>query len=143
MDAPAVPPVAANVVLVDGMCVICNRIVAFILDHDPQGLFYFAHLQGPLAQQALSRHGRDPHDIDGVYLLAEVGTPSERLLADGAAGREIWPRLFKAAIVLRWIPLPVLNFFYRAFARNRYRLFGKYDACRVPTLDERGRFLEG
>jgi predicted DCC family thiol-disulfide oxidoreductase YuxK len=37
----------------------------------------------------------------------------------------------------------VLNFFYRAFARNRYRLFGQYDVCRVPTLEERGRFLEG
>jgi predicted DCC family thiol-disulfide oxidoreductase YuxK len=143
MDAPAVPPVGANVVLVDGMCVMCSWIVAFILDHDPQGLFYFAHLQGPLAQQALSRHGRTPHDIDGVYLLTEAGTPSERLLADGAAGREIWPRLFKAAIVLRWIPLPILNFFYRACARNRYRLFGKYNTCRVPTLDDRHRFLEG
>lgn len=142
MDAPRVPPVGANVILVDGMCVACNRIAAFILDHDPQGLFHFAHLQGPLAQHALSRHGRDPRDIDGVYLLAEVGTPSEHLLADGAAGRAIWPRLFKAAIVLRWIPLPVLNFFYRAFARNRYRLFGKYDACRVPTPEERGRFLD-
>jgi predicted DCC family thiol-disulfide oxidoreductase YuxK len=143
MDAPTVPPVGANVIFIDGTCILCSRIAALVLDHDTERLFRFAHLQGRIAQQALSRHGRDPHDIDGVYLLTDAGTPRERLLADGAAGREIWPRLFKFAAVLRWIPLPVPNFFYRATARYRYRLFGKYDACRVPTLKERVRFLEG
>ncbi|HVH46326.1 MAG TPA: DCC1-like thiol-disulfide oxidoreductase family protein [Labilithrix sp.] len=141
MDLDVEVPRGANIILIDGTCIFCNRLVAFILARDAAGLFHFAHLQGPLAQDALLRHGRDPRDVDGVYLLVDAGTPAERLLVDGAAGREIWPRLFKLAMPLRWIPIALLDVFYRVFARYRYRLFGKYDVCRLPTADERRRFV--
>ena len=52
------------------------------------------------------------------------------------------PRLFWFVTMLRWIPLFVLDFGYQAFAKRRYRFFGKYDACHVPTASERARFLE-
>ena len=143
MVDPAPALIGASILLIDGTCVFCNRLVAFILTRDRRGEFRFAHLQGPFARAALARHGARPGDLDGVYLLVDAGTPSERLLVDGAAGRAIWPRLFKVAIIVRWIPLVFLNFFYRIFARYRYRLFGKYDVCHVPSLEERGRFLDG
>jgi predicted DCC family thiol-disulfide oxidoreductase YuxK len=134
-------PQGANVVFLDGECVFCNRVASFILAHDRGGLFHFAHLQGPLARQVLDRHGYDSGDVDSIYVLVGAGTPEERLFRDGRAARAIWPRLFWLAGVLRWVPLPILDFLYRAFARRRYRLFGRYDACRVPTAEERGRFL--
>jgi len=136
-------PVGANVVFVDGECVFCNRVVSFILAHDAGGLFHFGHLQGKLAKEVLARHARIASDLDSVYVLVAAGTPDEQLLRDGSAARAIWPRLFWFAAILRWVPLPLLDFFYRAFARRRYRLFGKYDVCHVPTREERGRFLEG
>jgi len=135
-------PAGSNVVFVDGVCVFCSRVVSLILAHDPRGLFLFAHLQGPLAAEVLARYGRRSGDLDSVYVLEGAGTPGERLVRDGQAARAIWPRLFRVAAVLRWIPLPLLDLAYRAFARRRYRLFGKYDACRVPTEGERTRFLE-
>lgn len=61
---------------------------------------------------------------------------------DGEVGRSIWPRLFRVAAVARWVPLPVMNAFYRLFARVRFRRFGRYDACRVPTAEERARCIE-
>jgi predicted DCC family thiol-disulfide oxidoreductase YuxK len=144
MDAkPLQPaPVGSSVIFVDGECVICHRIVSFILAHDPKGLFRFGHLQGELARAVLARHGREAADVDSVYLVTGLGTESEQLSWEGRAGREIWPRLFFVAHLLRWIPLPILDWGYRVFARNRYRLFGKYDACHVPTLEERTRFIE-
>jgi predicted DCC family thiol-disulfide oxidoreductase YuxK len=135
-------PTGASVVFIDGECIFCNRVVSFILAHDPRGLFHFAHLQGPLAKDVLARHGRNADDIDSVYVLVGAGTANERLLWDGRAARAIWPRLFWFASVLWWIPLPILDLAYRAFAKRRYRLFGKYDACHVPTATERGRFLD-
>jgi predicted DCC family thiol-disulfide oxidoreductase YuxK len=135
-------PVGANVIMVDGECVFCNHVVSFILRHDPRGVFLFAHLQGSLARGVLARHGRDANDIDSVYVVTDAGTPAERLAWDGQASRAIWPRLFWFAAVLRWVPLPLLDVAYRAFARRRYRLFGKYDACHVPTATERVRFLD-
>src|SRR4051812_8267892 len=98
-----------TVVFIDGTCVFCNRLASFLLAHDREGVFYFAHLQSPFAREARVRHGCDPDDVDGIYALVDAGLPSERLCVDGAAGREIWPRLFPAAVVLRWVPLGVLD----------------------------------
>jgi predicted DCC family thiol-disulfide oxidoreductase YuxK len=141
-SSPRVPH-GADVLLVDGTCIFCNRLVAFVLRHDRKERFYFSHLQGAVSRAALARHGRDPEDLDGVYLLARAGTAEEELLVDGQAGRVIWPSMFKAAAVMRWIPLPLLNLFYRWFARCRYRLFGQAAACIVPTPEARRRFLDG
>jgi predicted DCC family thiol-disulfide oxidoreductase YuxK len=135
-------PAGANVVLIDGECIYCSRVASFILRHDRDGTFSFAHLQGALGKDVLGRHGRPTDDIDSIYVLLDAGTPDERLLWDGKAARAIWPRLFAFAIVLRWIPLFVLDAAYRAFARRRYRLYGKYDACYVPSPEERARFLD-
>jgi predicted DCC family thiol-disulfide oxidoreductase YuxK len=135
-------PTGACVIFVDGECVYCNRVVSFILRHDARGIFKFAHLQGELAHEVLRRHGRPTDDLDSVYVLTSAGTPQERLFWDGRAARAIWPRLFWFARVLHWVPLPLIDACYRAFAKRRYRLFGKYDACHVPTPAERTRFLD-
>jgi predicted DCC family thiol-disulfide oxidoreductase YuxK len=134
-------PLGANVVFIDGECVFCNRVVPFILAHDPRGLFHFGHLQGALASEVLSRHGRKARDADSIYVLVGAGTHDEQLLWEGRAARAILPRLFWSAAPLKWVPLPILDFCYRAFAKRRYRLFGRYDVCHVPSPKERARFL--
>jgi predicted DCC family thiol-disulfide oxidoreductase YuxK len=141
-DAAAASPQPRLVLLVDGTCLFCHRLVAFILRHDGAAAFHFAHLQGPFAQAVLARHRLPADDLDGVYLVAAPGTPSERLFRDGAAGQEIWPRLFWFARPLRWVPAGVLDFFYRALARVRYRLFGRSAACLVPSEEHRDRMLD-
>lgn len=128
------------VILVDGTCAFCTRLVSTILRRDKAGYFHFAYIQGEFARAALSRQGRDPDDIDPIYLILNAGETGERVLMDGAAGREIWPRLFKLAIVMRWIPLVLLNLGYRLFARVRYPLFGQLKQCYVPTPEECARF---
>ncbi len=135
---PALPP---RIVLIDGTCIFCNRLVALILRRDRKKLFSFAHLQGALGQRVLARHGR-AGDIDGVYLLVDGGTDRERLLVDGEAGRAIWPELFWLANVLKLVPLFVLDLQYRLFAKVRYRLFGQADACIVPSAEDRARLVE-
>lgn len=131
------------VILVDGTCVFCNRLVRWILGRDRAGYFEFAHVQGALGRAALARQGIDPPDLDGVYVVLEPGTPQERLLVDGEAGRFIYPRILPLAGALAQIvPLPLLDLFYRAFARVRYRLFGQSEQCIVPTDGERARFVE-
>ncbi|MCA9577842.1 MAG: DUF393 domain-containing protein [Myxococcales bacterium] len=111
--------------------------------HDKRGRFLFTHIQSALGQAILTRHGHDPSDIDTVYLVTELGTPRERLHLDGEAGRIIWPSLFRIAIVLRLVPLFLLNLQYRLFARVRYRLFGASSTCIVPTEALRARVLGG
>ena len=129
-----------TLILVDGTCVFCTRLVSRVLRHPRGGDFRFAHLQSQLARALLARHGLHP-DIDTIYAITDHGGASEHVWLDGEAGRRIWPRLYPLAVLLRFIPLPLLNLQYRLFARIRYRLFGQADRCIVPTEAERARFL--
>jgi len=126
-------------ILVDGTCVFCNRLVAFILRHDTDRQIHFAHLQGGTASTLLARHGIEA-DIDTIYAVTDFGGEDERILCDGAAGRQIWPRVFRVAAVLHIVPLALLNLQYRLFARIRYRLFGQSDRCIPPPPEDRRRF---
>lgn len=131
---------SAILILVDGTCIFCNRLVAFIMRRDKRGQFRFAHLQGAIARDVLQRHGLRP-DIDTIYAITDYSGMNERVHLDGAAGRRIWPRLFWFAWPIWLVPLFVLNLQYRLFAKYRYRLFGQAERCIVPTPEERLRFL--
>ena len=133
---------ARHILVVDGTCVFCSRLVQLIARHDPDGLFHFAHLQSEVAQRAISRHGGDPDDYDAVYLLTDVGTATELLHVDGAAGRIIWPSVFPVMRCLRAIPLVVLNRVYRLFGRYRLRVFGRHDSCALPPPELLDRFIQ-
>jgi predicted DCC family thiol-disulfide oxidoreductase YuxK len=134
-------PSSSGLILIDGTCIFCNRLVAFILRHDKRGQYRFAHLQGALAESVLARHGLQL-DIDAIYLISDYGTAQERVHLDGQAGRRIWPSLFWFAYVIWLMPLFLLNLQYRLLAKVRYRLFGQADACIVPSAEERARFLD-
>jgi predicted DCC family thiol-disulfide oxidoreductase YuxK len=128
-----------RVVLFDGVCNFCDASVNFILDHDARGRFEFAALQSPAGVRLLAQAGRSPGlstmvliEGDRVYTQSTAALRIARLL-DGA-----W-RLLYALIV---VPKPLRDWAYRAFAVNRYRLFGQLEACRVPTPELRARFLE-
>ena len=43
--------------------------------------------------------------------------------------------------LLQLIPRTLRDYGYRVVARNRYRVFGRYDSCPLPTEDTRSRFL--
>lgn len=132
---------SAILILVDGTCIFCNRLVAFILRKDKQKVFRFAHLQGALARSVLQRHGLVP-DIDVIYAISDYAGPNERVHLDGAAGRQIWPRLFWFGWLMYLVPLFLLNLQYLLLAKVRYRLFGQANVCIAPSVDERLRFLD-
>lgn len=142
MERTNTPPVGADVIFLDGTCVMCSRIAAFIAVHDVGKRFFFSHLQGEFARSTLPRHLPEGVDLDAIYLLTGVGTSDESLHADGLAGRRIWPTLFRVAGVLRFVPLPILNFFYWLGARLRFRLFGRFERCTVPSAEVRSRFID-
>ena len=81
------------ILLYDGVCGLCNDWVQFTLNRDPAGRFRFAPLQGSTAERILSKYGKDPKDLDTVYLVLDPDGPKEQLLwkgrknAFGAIGR--------------------------------------------------------
>jgi predicted DCC family thiol-disulfide oxidoreductase YuxK len=136
-----------EIILYDGVCALCNGFVAFVWPRDRQRRFRFAPLQGGTARAILARHAHDATVLDTVFVVLDPGTPSERLLDRSAAALYVLAGLGGgwrlAATLLRWLPRSLLDLAYRLLARNRYRLFGRLDACAVPGPEHRERFIEG
>ena len=136
-----------GIILYDGVCGLCNGFVAFVWPRDRQRRFRFAPLQGATARAILARHGRDATALDTVIVVVDPDGPSERLLDRSTAGVYVLAGLGGGwrvvATLLGWLPRPLLDVAYRVLARNRYRLFGRLDACPVPGPEHRERFIEG
>jgi predicted DCC family thiol-disulfide oxidoreductase YuxK len=138
-------PSDAPIILYDGVCGLCNRLNRFVLARDPARRFRFAALQSALAGEILARHGRDPRDLDTLYLVLAHGRPEERVLRKSDAALWILRGLrgpWRAAGALRVVPRWIRDLGYDAVARTRYRLFGRYDTCPLPDPRHRARFLD-
>lgn len=133
-----------RLVLFDGVCAVCDAAVQWILDHDPEQRFHFAPLQGPTAAAILGRHPELPAGLDSIVLV-ERGASGERVTTHSTAILRIagdLPAPWSAARVLLWVPRLLRDPLYRGFAAVRYRVFGKLDACRIPTESQLALFLE-
>lgn len=126
------------VILFDGVCNLCNSSVNFVIDRDPQGTIYFAPLQSEYARKLLEKH-QIGMELNTIVLL-EDGKVYDRSTAALRIARLLngpWPLLYASIVMPRFIRDGV----YRWIARNRYRWFGKTQACRVPTPELQARFL--
>lgn len=134
------------ILLYDGVCGVCNRLVQFILGRDRNAIFRFASLQSPFASRILTRHGASPTDLDTVYVVLNHELPDEALLSRSAAAVFVLQRLGKfwraSAFLLRLLPRFLRDALYNALARHRYRLFGRHATCPLPNAQDRVRFLD-
>ncbi|MEQ1823020.1 MAG: DCC1-like thiol-disulfide oxidoreductase family protein [Fimbriimonadaceae bacterium] len=134
-----------NLVLYDGICGLCNRSAQFILRHDLRDKFRFATLQGERGSELAKKHGIDPTKLSTFVLILDLDEPNERALTAGkAAFRVLWELGGPWRLVgWKWIfPSWLLDPFYGVVARNRYRVFGRLDACPIPKPAERAKFLD-
>lgn len=131
----SLPP---RIVLYDGVCGLCNKTVRWLMKRDG-GNFWYAPLQGETAAALREKHPRIPRELDSVVFV-EDGRVHLRSKVFLYAARHLgWP--WKIAYAFRWIPAFLLDWMYWIVAKLRYRIFGKYDACTLPTKDERAKLL--
>jgi predicted DCC family thiol-disulfide oxidoreductase YuxK len=134
----------AGIVLFDGVCGFCDAAVRWLLRRDPEGRLRFAPLQGETAARLRARQPGIPEGLGTLVYVVE---------SDG--GERVYLRseaVFRACAAIsgspRWVgilaslPRSLTDFGYRLIAGLRYRVFGRLDACRIPTPHERERMLD-
>ena len=127
------------IIFYDGECGLCNRFVQFMLHHDGKDVVRFAALQGATYEQTV-RCVLGPPDMTTVVLW-ESGVAYTHSDAVLRAISRLGGVMGAFSSVALWIPRSLRDFVYRFVSRNRYRWFGKVDACRIPQGNERDRFL--
>lgn len=162
------------ILLYDGFCGLCNRLVRFILRRDRDEVFRFAALQSPFAAKILASLSVNPAALDTFYVVLnhavlDHAVPSHSVLNDASgpdhccdpkaeapSAESLHSRSDAVIFILGqlggfWrftgcvfaaLPRPVRDWFYSLVARNRYRIFGRYDTCPAASPAARARFLD-
>ncbi|WP_237061735.1 thiol-disulfide oxidoreductase DCC family protein [Microbulbifer zhoushanensis] len=133
-----------RIILFDSLCNLCNGWVHFVLERDRTGLFTFCRAQSPAGQKLLEGLGLPLDDYESVVYLERANGQHRPHFKSEAALRVLGelPGAARHLRLLRALPLVLRDAVYDIIARNRYRLFGRRDDCRLPAAAEQHRFLE-
>ena len=128
-----------SVILFDGVCNLCNASIDFILKRDEKNRFLVGALQEEAGKKLLSKFEVNPEYLDSIVLIED-----EKIYFRSTAALKIaknlpglWP-LFHGFIFL---PTRLRDGIYDWIGKNRYRWFGKKNTCRLPTPEEKSKFL--
>jgi predicted DCC family thiol-disulfide oxidoreductase YuxK len=130
----------APLVLIDGVCNLCNAWVRFIVRRDPTGIFRFSAHQSANGRAIIEDHMSGANQLSSVILIEDnvIYTESDAILGILARLGPPWSWMG----FLRIIPRRVRDACYRFIARHRYRWFGRTDLCQIPSADVGSRFIE-
>ena len=127
-----------NIVLFDGVCNLCNRSVDFIIRNEKSDKLQFASLQSDVGKSIVNKSGLDEiPDSVMLFVDGELLVRSDAALAISTYLK----RPYVYGIIFKYVPKILRDSVYNLIAKNRYRRFGKKEKCRVPSADERERFL--
>ncbi len=128
-----------DVILYDGVCVFCSRWMRFVMARDVEKRFRFTPIQSAYGTRLAQAFGIDPHDPDTNAVIhggkAHLKSDAALTVLSNLPGWG-WTRALFA------VPKPLRDVVYGLVARNRYRIFGKYEACFVPDAEMRARVME-
>ncbi len=129
------------IILFDGVCNLCNSSVQKVIKYDPERKFRFASLQGKLGQQVLEQFHLPVGEFNSFLLLQDgqlfsKSTAALKVMKQMNGG---WKWLYYPLTI---IPPFISNFFYDIIARNRYKWFGKQEACWLPTAELKALFYD-
>lgn len=134
-------PKDKKIILFDGVCNLCNSAVQMIIKHDTKDIFRFVALQSDLGQKIIQHLGIDVQKIDSIILYQ----PGFAYYFKSEAALEIAKNLggiFYFATLFSILPTSFNNYIYDYIAKNRYKWYGKKEACLIPTKAIQAKFLE-
>lgn len=133
-------PKHKQLILFDGICNLCNSSVNYVIKHDKRDVFMFAPLQGEAGKEIMQKYNLDRSQTDSILLYSkEKGLKIKSSAALAIASKLGFPRTL--ATILYIVPPFFRNWVYDYIAKNRYKWYGKKDACMIPTPALQAKFL--
>lgn len=128
-----------EVILFDGVCNLCNNSVDFVIQRDKKNRFKFGALQDAATKSLLKDYSIDPNYLDSLVLISgdQVYYKSRAALQIAKNLGGFWSLLYGLKIIPAFLRDPV----YDWIAANRYKWFGKKETCRLPSPEEKEKFL--
>ncbi|RPA66428.1 DUF393 domain-containing protein [Cyclobacteriaceae bacterium YHN15] len=128
-----------DIILFDGVCNLCNDAVDFIIKRDRKNHFKFTSLQDNVTQRLLKEYRIEEGYLDSIILIRgnQIFYKSRAALEISKKLSGIWPILYSFIILPSFLRDPI----YDWIANNRYKWFGKKETCRLPSEDEKSKFL--
>ena len=124
-----------TIIFFDGICNLCNFTVNLLIDLDKKNNLLYSSLQSEFAKQTL----KTDQSLDSVLVLK-----NGKIYKKSNAVFEILSSLggaYKIALLFKFLPSFFLDWIYDLIAKNRYKLFGKTESCKIPTSELKAKFL--
>ncbi|XCF04844.1 DCC1-like thiol-disulfide oxidoreductase family protein [Tamlana crocina] len=134
-------PKNKNLILFDGVCNLCNSSVQYVIKHDKNNLFLFTALQSDTGKEIIKKFNIDTSKTDSVLLYSpEKGIDYKSTAALKIALKLGFPRNLMGVFFI--VPTFIRNWVYDFIAKNRYKWYGKQEACMIPTPELKSKFLD-
>lgn len=133
-------PKHKKLILFDGVCNLCNSSVQFVIKKDKKNIYLFAPLQGIIGQQIIKVFNIDTKKTDSILLYTNNKLYSKSTAALKVAATLGFPTNILSVFII--IPTFIRNWVYDFIAKNRYKWYGKKEACMIPTPELKAKFLE-
>ena len=129
--------ISKDIVVFDGVCVLCNGVFKWLIENDKQEQFMYTNFQSNYSKENNLRL----NDINSVAVIKLNGEKIYKVQAVYYILKKI-KRYLILRIVLKLLPLFLTNFCYDLIANSRYRIFGKYDTCFIPDKKTKKNFID-
>jgi predicted DCC family thiol-disulfide oxidoreductase YuxK len=141
-DDPAVPdfPDDKAIVVFDGVCIMCSRLVEFAINRDPNAELKLCTAQSELGKALFRHYGLNTESYETNLVLAD-GRAYGKLDSVAVVGKKIGG-FWRLASAFTYLPRGAADRLYDLVARKRYDLFGRAEACMIARPEWHGRFLE-
>lgn len=128
-----------KIIVFDGVCILCNSFVQFILKKDKRKQFYFTTAQSDFVKEQLKTNPMKANAMDSVLYVK-----NGKVFTESTAALNIFSDLggmWKLLSIFKLIPPFIRNAVYRFIAKGRYHVFGKLDTCMMPPSEWKSRFI--
>ncbi len=129
-----------HVILFDGMCNVCDRMVNFIVKRDKENLFRFAPLQTGSGKLLADIYHVSVNKMDTVIYIRDSecfrkSTAVLKILGDLGGYWKLW-------LLFLVVPTCIRDLIYDSISYYRYRIFGKKHALLIPSKQLRSKYID-